>query len=39
LLQDVHQTADDEIEKGEMGRECGSFGRKEKVIQGFGGES
>jgi hypothetical protein len=27
------------IKKNEMGRTCGSFGRKERNIQGFGGET
>jgi hypothetical protein len=29
----------DKIKKNEMGRSCGMYGRQEKVIWGFGGET
>jgi hypothetical protein len=30
--------ADDQIKENMMGGECGMYGRKERLIQGFGGE-
>ena len=29
----------DQIQKNEMGRACGTYGRQEMCIQGFGGET
>ena len=30
---------DDEVKKTEMGRTCGTYGREERCIQGFSGET
>jgi hypothetical protein len=29
----------DQIKKNEMGRACGTYGRQERCIQGFGGKT
>jgi len=31
--------SDDKIEKNEMGGACGTYGRGERCMQGFGGET